>query len=486
MAGIGFELKGLFKKKGIVAIFKAYGYTGIITTGPMLLGILLLVGIIFLADLFGLPRHERELLICMITYALLASLLCTGFFSMVTTRYISDMIFEGKEDAILPSFFGSSGITLVIGGILYGIFLCFAGIPLAYIILNWMLFCEAVVVWVAINYLTAIKDYQGIVLSFLTAVIVAFISAACVAWIFGPSVQAFLLGVCLGYGVMMTAEIILLYRYFSEGKTSCFYFLRWFDEYRPLAYVGFLLNVGLFSHLIIIWFGPIGVQIQGLFYGAPMYDVAALMAFLSSLLTTINFVVSVEVNFYPKYHTYYSLFNDKGSIKDIKQAEDEMLTVLNSELLYTARKQLYMTALMISIGVILLEMLPLGFNDLMEGYFRILCVGYGIYAIGNTIMLMLLYFTDYKGALAATVAFTVIVTVGTILSLYTQVVYYGFTFMLGSAVYFLIAWIRLNQFTKRLSYHILSTQPIMAETKYGVFSKIAERLEKKEKQIYER
>ena len=41
MAGIGFELKKLFSRRGLFASFRAYGYAGIICTGPMLLGIVL-------------------------------------------------------------------------------------------------------------------------------------------------------------------------------------------------------------------------------------------------------------------------------------------------------------------------------------------------------------------------------------------------------------------------------------------------------------
>ena len=92
---------------------------------------------------------------------------------------------------------------------------------------------------------------------------------------------------------------------------------------------------GLFAHLVIMWAGPLGKQVKGLFYGAPSHDVPALIAFLTILITTVNFVVSVEVNFYPKYRNYYSLFNDGGTIKDIMQAGTEMLDVLNRELKYT-------------------------------------------------------------------------------------------------------------------------------------------------------
>jgi len=87
-------------------------------------------------------------------------------------------------------------------------------------------------------------------------------------------------------------------------------------------------------------------------------------------------VVSVEVNFYPKYRNYYSLFNDGGVVGDIVTAEEEMLAVLNRELRFTALKQLFVTAAVLSLENTLLALLPLGFNDLMHGYFRTLCVAF--------------------------------------------------------------------------------------------------------------
>lgn len=119
------------------------------------------------------------------------------------------------------------------------------------------------------------------------------------------------------------------------------------------------------------------MHVKGLFYGAPYYDVPALLAFLTILITTVNFVVSVEVDFYPKYRAYYALLNDGGTVKDIVVAEREMLAVLNRELYYTALKQLFVTAAVISLEKMVLGVLPLGFNDGMHGYFRVLCVGYG-------------------------------------------------------------------------------------------------------------
>ena len=314
MAGIGFELKKLFNRQGLFASFRAYGYAGVVCTGPMLLGIVLLLGVMYLCDKTGGSRHSRELLVCMITYTLLFSLTVTSFLSMVVTRFIADMLYEEKYDMVLPSFWGSTGIMLVAGGILYGIFLIFSGAGLLDGLLCLWLFGELTVTWNAMSYITAIKDYRGIMLSFTAAIVITFISGWVLLMLGIPHVEALLIAVAVGYGVMLLWDVILLYQYFPQGEKGAFLFLRWVDQFLPLAFTGFFINIGLFAHLVIMWVGPLQVQVQGLFVGAPYHDVPALVAFLTILVTTVNFVVSVEVNFYPKYKNYYSLFNDKGAV----------------------------------------------------------------------------------------------------------------------------------------------------------------------------
>ena len=101
MAGIGFSLKKLFQKKGVFNLCRAYGYAGLICAGPMILGVVLLVSIAFLSQLAGMSRHDRELLNCMLTYCLLASLTTTSIFNMSVTRYVSDMLYEEKPEKIM-------------------------------------------------------------------------------------------------------------------------------------------------------------------------------------------------------------------------------------------------------------------------------------------------------------------------------------------------------------------------------------------------
>ena len=478
MAGIGFELKKLFAKKGVLNSARAYGYAAVICTGPMLLGVLLLLGITGLCILAKTQLHTREVLICMITYTLLASVTVSSFFSMVVTRYVADMLFEEKKEAVLPAFWGSTVIMMGVGSVLYGIFLIFSGATFLQGILCFTLFSELIVVWNAMNFLSAIKDYKGIFISFLASVAVSLLTGALLLWLRWPVIESLLGAVALGYGVMLMWDMILLHRYFPHTKHGAFTFLRWIDAFLPLALSGFFMNLGMFSHIFIMWFSDIGVRVNGLFYSAPWYDVPALLAFMTALITTVNFVVSVEVNFYPKYRNHYSLYNDKGTIDNIKQAEKEMIDTLKTELFYTAFKQLLFTAVVIALGGYLLDLLPLGFNEIMRGYFRTLCVAYGIYAIGNMLMLILLYFTDYRGALLTCAIFAATTVVFTVVSLYLPEEFYGFGFLLSSVVFALACTLRLDYFIKRLAYYILSVQPLVAEDRSGMFARIGGFLEK--------
>ena len=479
MAGIGFELKKLFAKKGLLNSAKAYGFAAVICTGPMLLGILLLLGITGLCMVAGVELETRELLICMITYTMFASITISSFFSVVVTRCISDLLFQKNKDGVLPVFWGSTVLLILIGSVIYGIFLLFSGAELLQGILCFILFGELMVVWNAMNFLSAIKDYKGIFTSFFVSVFVSLALGALLLWLELPVIESLLFSVTVGYGVMLIWDVVLLHRYFPHTNQNPFDFLKWLDAFWTLAFSGLFMNIGMFAHLVIMWFSDIGMQAGGSFFGAPWYDVPALLAYMTSFVTTISFVVSVEVNFYPRYRNHYSLYNDKGTIGNIKQAEREMLGTLKTELFYTAFKQFLFTAAVVALGGYLLDMLPLGFNEIMRGYFRTLCVAYGICSIGNMLMLILLYFADYKGAFITTAIFAATSVIFTVVSLFFPNLYYGFGFLAASLVFAVATAIRLDYFTRRLPYYILAVQPLVNNNKIGFCTKIGSFLEDK-------
>jgi uncharacterized membrane protein len=224
---------------------------------------------------------------------------------------------------------------------------------------------------------------------------------------------------------------------------------------------------------MIMYFGPLHRRIMGLFFAAPSYDIPSLTAFFSILITTISFVTSVEVRFYPEYRQYYSLFNDKGSISDIEAAEDRMVEVLSRELSYCGCRQIVSTVLFVVFGGFIMDILPLGMMDLGKGIFRTLCVGYGLYAIANALMLILLYFEDYTGSVAATGAFALVANSITIWQAARgDTAYYGWGFMAGAIVYFIIALLRLEWSTRRLPYLLLGRQSAASAQDSGPFTSL--------------
>lgn len=471
MAGIGFELKKMFQKKGLFAVMKAYGYAGAVCAGPMLLGICLLLGTQVLMGAGGAAVCDRKLVNGMITYTLLASLAWTNLGALVMTRYLADICYEKKYTEILPSFWGSVSLLLVPGTALYACFLAVSGISFRDVLFCGWLFATLVVVWTEMNVLMAWKDYGGILLTFAGMLVVAFSFGTVLVMTGADSVTAAMLAVVTAYGGMAVRYYDLLQRYFPQGEKEAFHFLEWFRRYPQLPWLGVAMTFGLFGHLVIMWCAPCGVQVRGLFYEAPVYDIPAILAFLSILVTTVNFVTSVEVNVYPKYRCYFGLLGDGGSLVDLGQAQQELLVTLWQELTYTYIRQLFATVLFLIAGTFLLPRLPLGMTEDMLGIYRVLCVGYAFYAMGNCAMLMQLYFADHTGALASGVSFMAAACLGTAASAALGIRYYGAGFLFGGLVYCVTALVLLYRYLSRLMYHALCRQPFAERAHKRFFGK---------------
>ncbi|MBQ1326902.1 MAG: exopolysaccharide Pel transporter PelG [Eubacterium sp.] len=486
MAGIGFELKKAFNKKGIIALLKAYGYSGLVCTGPMILGIVLLLGIRMLGIAAHATKAELGLLNAMVTYTLLFSLVMVNILAMVTTRYIADCIYMKKEEDIMPSFYGSISCILLLGCPIWGIFLHFSGVSLSERYCCYIFFGELVIVWTEINYLTAIKNYREIMKAFLVAVTASLV----VGYIFGvklhilPTTMALLASMCIGYGIMGLWYYVLLTRYFPRGRCSAMKFLKWLSAYPELGCLGICMSIGLYGHIVLMWSSPINNCVKGLFFEAPQYDVPALLSFLSILITTINFVTSVEVEFYPKYRNFFGLLNSEMTYSDIEQARIEMEQTLTRELSYTFLKQFFSTLIFIILGTFLIPKIPLGFNEDMLGIYNVLCCAYAFYAIGNATMLIQLYFADNTGALISGAVFMIFSFGGTFATIFLDIKWYGFGFLLGSFLFAVVSLLQLKKYLSKILENVLSRQPIKNEEVDGIMSRFADKCEKVYRDLY--
>lgn len=478
MAGIGFELKKLFAGKGVILNVRASVYAGIVVAGPMLLGAAMLFGLKTLARMVGATVHEQDIIVVIVTYSILFPLMLTSLVSFVSIRYVADMLYEDRNDRILPSMYGAISLCLLVGVIGWAIFLTFSGAPFIYCFFSFVLFCEAVVVWNQLSYINAAKDYRSAVIGFFLGVMVGLlVGFLLVRLLHQETIPSMLAGACVAYGVMIIGFTVVLHGYFPIGSGSSLRFLEWVEKYPSLVLVGFFSTAGLFMHLLIMWASPWGKQVLGLFYYAPGYDIPALLSMLTTLVTTVNFVTSVEIAFYPKYRQYFGLLNSGSSLSDLNKASQEMMTVLKQELFYLAQIQLMVELLIITLAGSVIPRLGFGFTPMMIGLFRVLCVGYGLYAVSNSMMLFLLYLSDYRDAVYATLTLLVVSILGTIGTLALPQYYYGFGFVAGTLCMFIVAWKQLSAYINNLDYNIFSKQPIFIKEQNGWLTRLARRLD---------
>lgn len=477
MAGIGFELKKLFQNKGLLLQARANIYAGVVIAGPTLMGVLLLLGTRYISFYGGATNRQQDLIVVIITYSLLFSLILTSLLLFVLSRYVADMLYIKAYERILPSMYGAIGLFLTIGSALWAGFLSVNSLDFNIALYSFALFCEGIVVWIQISYISAIKEYRGILWGFFIG-ITAGLLCGLVFIVVGYEVVASLLaGACIAYGILIVQFTVLIHKYFPVGSGSPLRFLVWIEKYPQLPFVGLFSTLGLFIHLILMWMSPWGVQVDGYFYHAPRHDIPALMAFMTSIFTAVNFVTTVEVNFYPKYHLYFSLLNGDGSLLNIEKAYDEMLDVLKQEIFYLAIQQIFISLIAVTLFGELIAYLKLGFSGSMIDVFRVLCVGYGIFAIGNSLLLFLLYFSSNRDALWASAAFFVANTALTYYTITLPQAYYGFGFILAGVVLYLVALRRLYSYTDRLDYHIFTDQPVFFVQKKNALTRLIDKLD---------
>ena len=476
MAGIGFELKKLFVGNGVIRKLRAYTYAAVVCSGTMILGIILLLSIQRLGKIYGLSEHMREVLMITMVYALFLSMFMTSGFQMFLSRYVADMMYQNQMGKILPSLIGASLVLMIPGGILYALMLStVAELTLLQKLLNWLLFEELLPVWLMMSYITAAKDYRAILVSFLTGVLFALFGGPLLHY-FGVDVMtALMAGLAIGYGIMLVGMLCVLLKYFPQSRNSIFGFVAWFSETPDLLLTGFLSMAGAFAHIVMMWFSPLGAVVTGAFRQASLFDNACFYAYLVTLPTNINFIVSVEVNFYSAYREYFSAITEGGTMPQIQLARSRMERSMWQEITNLVVVQLFSMVLYMLLMRYFLAMI--GFTADMMHIFRIACIGYSLYCIGTSLMLLLLYFNDRRGAMLTGAMLFVFNVLGTAVSIRLGTLFYGMGIVVGGLAMYAVAFPRLYRYVRRIDYNIYCSQPVFNEISNDRWKAIAQRLE---------
>ncbi len=445
MAGIGFELRKISQSGSLESIFRAYAFSGIISSGPWIISILSLV--VLTRFLHGFIAKETiQLFSATVTHCYAFSLILVGPQQLVLTRHAADKFFAKEHDSIFPSCFGAMTLTaflaLIVGG---GFFLYLVEGSMLYRISSVALMVMVSCIFIISNYLTALRDYKSVVWSFGIGYLVSCLLAWISAKVYGP--ESIVLGFATGHGILLALLLRCLHREFGAGghsKTSgAWDFMHYFVRFPMLALCGFFYNLGIWADkLMFWWFAQDREQISGHLYAAPIYDTAIYLSLLSIVPGMAVFFLKLETEFADRYQAFFDAIQNGGSLSEIRQAKYNVVTTLSQGLVQLFKVQLFTTVFLVAFARQIAEAFGIGATQ--AGIFQVTLFGAFLLVCFLSMLTALFYFDDQKGALLASAAFALTNAGLGFLTLKINEAWYGFGFVVAASLGMIIVANRLN------------------------------------------
>ncbi len=466
MAGIGFQLKQILEEKTLISVFKTFGYSAILSSGPWVISMIIILGIgLSNIYLFGVEKSDNTMLQASVTYvsALAISSIYTGFFQLPFTRFIADRLYEQRYYLVLPNFLGMLVVVISLG-ILLGLGL---GIALfeqqsnLFILLYGTLFVVLSGVWMANILAASLKLYKLVILFYFLGYLTIYISSLflhkygliglLISFIMGNSLLFFLL--FLG--------IVYYYPSFNKQNQN---FIR-FDMFRQsfgkfywkLAWSGMLYNIAIWIDKVIFWFSPIvGYVVIDTLHASMIYDFPIFLAYLSIIPGMAIVFYRLEVDFAKAYSSFYRAINKHGTLREIKRHKQGMTDAIKLSL----REILFVQG-MFNIFLFLsaeelfkLLMLP----KLYLPLFYVDVVGVQLQLGFMSILAFLYYLDRQKEALFYTLAFVLLNALLTWMSIQLGPYFYGYGFSLTLLILFVASIQTLNKILQELDYETFMLQ----------------------------
>ncbi len=451
MAGIGFELRKISRSGSLESIFRAYAFSGIISSGPWIISILSLAFLTRVLYLF-LPKDAIQLFSASVTHCYAFSLILVGPQQLVLTRHAADKFFSKSRDSIFPSCFGALTLTtilaLMVGTIFFG---HMVGGSLLYCLSATALMVMVSCIFIIANYLTALRDYQSVVWSFFWGYVASCGLAYLSAKIYGE--EAVILGFAAGHGLLLVLLLRCLHREFGAGAHTstggAWDFVRYFFRFPALACCGFFYNIGIWADkLMFWWFSDSHTQIRGSLYAAQLYDTAIYLSLLSIVPGMAVFFLKLETEFADRYQAFFDAIQDGGSLTDIRQAKQNVIDTLRAGLSQLFKVQLLTTTILVAFARPIAEAFGIGATQ--AGIFQVTLFGAFLLVCFLSMLTALFYFDDQKGALLASAVFALTNAGLGYLTIKINEAWYGFGFVVAAGLGVMIVANRLNARVARL------------------------------------
>ena len=457
MAGIGFELRKILKEDRLLSLAKVYGYSAILSSGPWVISIIaiLLVGFVSLAS-YG-PGSDVYRFQVVITYAiaLASSLIITGLVQLPFTRYIADLIFNHREEEILPSFFGAIFLAWILGlpFIVPFYMWMFEGQSLVFILGTVATFLVLCAVWIASILAASLKYYKGVVWSYFISYTLIVIASI----FLGDSIEKLIYIFFIGNALLLVALMTLIIKSYNATIFLKVDFFLAKNFYWSLAFAGLFYNFGAWVDKFIFWYHPAtGYAVLGRLHASIVYDMPIFLAYLSILPGMAIFFFRLEADFAEKYELYYDAVRNGGTLKMIRTYRDEMINVI--------RHAMHEIIIIQGIVDILLFLsapqifAALKIPQLYLGLFYVLTIG-AMLQLAFMSVLAILYYLDRKMvAMWLSLAFFVLNTLLTLLSIDMGPAMFGYGYAVSLLIVFTASIVVLRNEMERLNYETFMLQ----------------------------
>lgn len=322
MAGIGFELKKVFRGGGVFAVLRGYSLTAVVTEGPMVLMIVLLFTLQRLLADSGAAYRVREQFLFFMTYAMIFSLILADTVLLFFDRFISDCIYGRRLEDVLPAFCGLVFFLLLAGAPAAAIYLHTLPVSGSVRMAAGLLFCVLLILWVQMSCLSAVKRYGYLLLGFVAGTVTALV----LAWAFlrggMDPLAAALWGTALGFLVLLFLYMGQLLACYPAGSWNLLVFFPALQRYPGLLLTGLLLGLGLYGHNFVFWASDARVRVFPTGVCCARYDVPAFFATLTILPMLVQFVVGLETRFARRHRAYFDALRRPSGGHPRRQAGD--------------------------------------------------------------------------------------------------------------------------------------------------------------------
>lgn len=451
MAGIGFELKKIYRKDGITRAAIGAVYSTLVTIGPMVLVIGAILLIYFLLGISSVGYADRELLSTTILYTFIFSVIITSPLNVILSRYLADKFYKEEYEGILNSYYVgmtmvcslSSILFLPIGWSLY----VRGGVDLPFILAAYVQWISLVVLFFSLTYLHATKDYKVIASFFLLGMLTNVVLGLVLHYIFYIDViHSIIYGMAAGFFLTAVCCYTYIKRYFHNTFGSYMESIRYFLSYKRLLLANFTYILGLYVHNFVFWTVPGRTITANTLISNQAYDMATCLAMFTNISTMVSFTVVVETKFHTTYKDYMESVIG-GTYRMIVKSKRSMFRTLAQQIAQIFGTQIAITCVLYMIITFFAP--HMGIDSVTMAIYPILVVAYlGIFMMyGNLVYLY--YFADVTGAALTGGLFVVVTFIASLFSKELMPNFWGLGSFIGMLVgwtfsFFRIRWIERN------------------------------------------